>query len=410
MSLLAPWMLVGGALAALGVVALHLLTTRRPPPAVLPTARFVPESDVRAVARASRPTDLALLALRALAVLMIGVAFARPVPDAPGPSVRTVFALDLSRSVADTAAARSAVAAHAAAGDSVFPFGAGERVGALSTAFVLARRAAARIARGADSVQLVIVSPVGDGAIDAATMPLRAAWPGRIALERVAAAADTARAPRPGLVTALADDPIRPALAQLPAERGTHGVRIVRGALRAADSLWVRAGRRALLHWPVAAAAPLAAEGVTAFGRGEATLVAPLARLPLAQSPLARGDAPRIVARWSDGVPAVTESPLGDGCVREVGIGIPAGDLTLREPFTRFLGVLVEPCGGARGPALADSALAWLTAPGPLAPGPALAGADGADHRLPFWLIAIALLLLGAESALRRRTASGARA
>ncbi len=60
MSFLAPWMMAAGVLAAMGVFALHLLTTRRPPAVMLPTARFVPESEVRAVARASRPTSTAL--------------------------------------------------------------------------------------------------------------------------------------------------------------------------------------------------------------------------------------------------------------------------------------------------------------------------------------------------------------
>src|SRR5262245_53869585 len=105
MSWLVPWLVGAGAIAALGIVALHLLTTRRPPPAPLPTARFVPESEVRAVSRARRPTDLLLLALRVLAVMAIGAAFAQPVLDAVGPRVRTIHAVDWSTSVADPGAA-----------------------------------------------------------------------------------------------------------------------------------------------------------------------------------------------------------------------------------------------------------------------------------------------------------------
>ncbi|MEX2180492.1 MAG: BatA domain-containing protein [Gemmatimonadaceae bacterium] len=396
MSFLAPWMLLAGAAAALGVVALHLLTTRRPPPAMLPTARFVPESDVRAVARASRPTDLVVLTLRALAVLLIGAAFAQPVPDAPGPRVRTVFALDRSRSVADTAAARAIVAARFAEGDTLVEFGSGARVGELSPMFVSARRAAGRIARGADSVRLVIVSPVGDGAVDAATPALRAAWPGRNELERPRGVADTTAAPRPGLVTTLEDDALAPAIARLPSRRGAHAVRIVRGDARPADSAWARGAGHVLLRWPVAAGGVAGPEGVTAFGLHRATIVAPLERLPIPPGE-------RVVARWADGQAAATERALGGGCVRDVGVGVPlAGDLTLRAPFERFLAALVEPCGGARGVAIADSALTWLTAPGPLAAGATLAAAD-ADRTPSFWLLVVASALLIGESVVRRR-------
>ena len=57
-----PW-LFGAALAASAVVAaLHLLSVRRPPELLLPTARFLPERDVRAISRTRRPSDLLLLA------------------------------------------------------------------------------------------------------------------------------------------------------------------------------------------------------------------------------------------------------------------------------------------------------------------------------------------------------------
>lgn len=425
MSFLTPWMFATGVAAALGVVALHLLTTRRPPPLVLPTARFVPEADVRAVARAQRPTDILLMVLRALAVLAVGAAFARPVLDAPGPAVRTIVALEWSRSVADTAAARRAAREALGVGGALVVFDTSARVAAvsggaagddaalaldslaapvvasaaLSPMFIATADAALRIARGADSVRLVVIATASAASFDAATEQLRATWPGRVELVRLAATADTAPSRLPTLVTTMADDPLRPALARLAARRGAHGVRIVRESPSAADSNWLAdAGARAvLLVWPRTGAAPTTADGVTAFGgAGSATLVAPLARLSLPDG--------RTVARWRDGTSAAVEHPLGEGCVRSIGIGIPeAGDLTLRDPFLRLLTALVEPCGGARTVALPDSTTPWLSADGPLAAAASLVDLSGADRQLPLVLLVAALVLLAAEQWIRRR-------
>jgi hypothetical protein len=417
MTLLAPVVLLLGALAAAAVVALHLLTTRRPPPVMLPTARFVPVSEARAVARARKPTDLLLLALRALTALLIGLAFARPVLDAPGPSVRTVVALEVSRAVADPSAAEAAARAALGEGGALVVFGreaaewstdslpiaAGAAHGSLSTALVAARRVGAEIARGADSVRLVVVSTLAEGSVDAATAALRAGWPGRIELERVVAVVDSAQAPELQLRTMLADDPLAPAVAALPAGRGAHEVRIVRGVPGAADSAWVQGADRVLVLWPVRADAAVAAAGVVTLGRAPIPLVAPLAR----------GDVPRtgaVVARWNDGAPAVTEDRHERGCVRHVGVGIPlAGDLTLRAPFVRFLTAMVEPCGGARTAPMADSRVQWLTAAGPLASARALAAeAPAESNRLAVWLLAVAVLLLLVELAVRYRMGAAA--
>lgn len=417
MTLLAPTAFLLGALAAVAVVALHLLTTRRPPPVQLPTARFVPVSEARAVARASKPTDLVLLALRVLAVLLIGLAFAQPVLDAPGPSVRTVVALEISRAVADPAAAETVARAALGDGGALVVFGREATTwttdslpiavdaahGSLSAALVAARQAGAEIARGADSVRLVVVSALAQGSVDAATAALRAEWPGRAELVRVAAEVDSARAPELQLRTTLADDPLAPAVAALPTARGAHQVRIVRAVPGAADSLWVQGGDRVLVLWPVLADAEVAAAGVVTLGRDPIPLVAPLAR----------GDVPStgaVVARWNDGAPAVTEDRLTGGCVRHVGVGIPlAGDITLRAPFVRFLGAMVEPCGGARTATLSDSTLGWMAGAGPLASARALAAkAPAESNRLAAWLLAAAILLLLVELAVRYRRRAAA--
>ena len=79
MTFLAPWALLAGALAAAGLVVLHLVARQRPAAYALPTARFVPDRRTL-VSRASRRSrDLLLLALRVILVLSAAAAFARPV-------------------------------------------------------------------------------------------------------------------------------------------------------------------------------------------------------------------------------------------------------------------------------------------------------------------------------------------
>jgi hypothetical protein len=82
MSFAAPWFLLGGAIAALAVVALHFLVRRQPERWQLPTTRFVPETNELAPARSLELSDRLLLALRVLAVTMAALAFARPSFDA----------------------------------------------------------------------------------------------------------------------------------------------------------------------------------------------------------------------------------------------------------------------------------------------------------------------------------------
>lgn len=413
MTLLAPIALGIGIAAALVVVGLHLITTRQPPPAPLPTARFVPVTEARAVSRASRPTDLLLLALRLLAVLLIGFAFARPVLDAAGPRVRSVVLLDVSTSVADPGAARAAALQRLTEGGAFVLFDTAAREvppdslgsaravsfvarGALSPALVAGRRAATRIARGADSVRLVLVSPVTVHAVDAATAALRAAWPGGIELVRVAAAPDTAAAALPRLTTPLADDPLTPALRRLPRARGAHDVRIVRADVSAADSAWARGDGHVLVLWPLASDATFAADAVVTGGPDAVTLVAPLVRMTVP------GDG-TVLARWRDGAPAVVQHALDGGCLRHVGIGVPlAGDLTLRVPFAQLLERVVEPCAGRAAPPATEATLDWLRGSGAAADADPLA-ATTTDSPLAAWLLAAAMLALASEWYVRRR-------
>jgi hypothetical protein len=207
MTFLAPWALLIGAVAAVGVTLLHLVARQRPAAFLLPTARFVPDrrSMVSRVSR--RPRDLPLLLLRLLLVLSAAAAFARPV-RAPSRVPRGRILL-LDRSAAVATADEAIARARAALGDGVptrvvafdtmaVAVGVGMAaldslsrspatrgaVGSLSAAIAAARRLGAAEGARADSVELVVVSPVTAREIDQATSELRAQWPGGLTLLR----------------------------------------------------------------------------------------------------------------------------------------------------------------------------------------------------------------------------------
>jgi hypothetical protein len=381
MTFLAPVWLAVAAIAAAGIFALHLITTRRPPAAPLPTARFVPGGDARAASRTSRPTDVLLLLFRIFALALMGVAFAQPVARRGGVSLARVVILDRSRSArADVRDSAQSVirsgdaiiladsAAHPLLGsglDSVRALQSNGSEGSLSAALVAARRAARELSSRADSVELVIVSPFTRDEFDAATVPLTASWPGRVRVVRTQPAA--------------APNPI--------------AARIVTVALSGADSAAARDGAT-VVHWPPLAANRPSAEGVWVRGT---TLVALLGPRAIDATGVA-------IARWADGTPAVTEIAFGRGCIRDVGVGVPlVGDLTLRPAFIRFRNSITLGCG-ARTPAEAapDSLVAMLTRGGAAASARAFAGSDESSPLAP-WLIGAALLVLGAEWMLRRR-------
>jgi hypothetical protein len=213
-------------------------------------------------------------------------------------------------------------------------------------------------------------------------------------IERVAARTDSARAPR--LERAIpAADALGPALAGLAAGGGPATVRLVRGSHASpADTAFARGGGTVVLWDP--AAAPLRAEGLVV---GDDVAVAPLGRLPVATSGTVR-------ARWSDGAPAAVESAVGAGCIRQVGIAVPAaGDLALRPAFQRAVRALVGGCGDrAVAPAPADSAtLDRLAGRGGPASASVLAGRTRAPSPIVPWLLGAALALALLELPLRRR-------
>ncbi len=391
-----------GAAAVMAVVALHLLARRRPREVPLPTARFVPEYATESSAITARPSDIMLMALRSLAVLAIAAALAAPVLRGnPRPIARVVLA-DVSRAVRSAGDVRYSASAYLASGDVLIAFDSSARVdslggltvarlsGSLSAALVAAMRETDKLRGRADSVELVIVSPLAREEIDAATLAIRARWPGRARIARIASAA---------VVPALAavefrgapDDPLRATLA-LRGRSAPALVRIVRDALTSADTVWSSAGPRVLVHWPAAASAAGDAHG--AVVAGDDVFVADFARVE-------RLTGGRVIARWEDGSAAATERAIGAGCMRRVRVPIAArGDVALGESARRLLGAMLAPCGGTPelSPA-SDSVVGALRGNGalfPLAP-------QEADTRLPtLWLIAVALVCLALEMLARR--------
>ena len=426
MTLLAPWFLAAGAIAAAAVVALHFLAWGRPPELLLPTARFVPDRPARAAARATTPADLVLLALRVLLVMLVALALAGPVRSASGRGVRRVILADVSSAVLAPADVRDSVRAIARDGDVVIAFdtlaraigpddsltfgAAPQAGGALSVALVAALRAAPRLRTRAESIELVIVSPLTASEMDAATSPLRALWRGRARVARVRPAMPQ----REGAVEivsaratgAAADDPVIAAVGLLSGPREGATARVVRGALRVEDREWAMAAGHVLIEWPRDGAPSgwRSRETVDSAGAvvaGAAVAMGPFARRWRAGA--ANGESPA-VARWPDGEVAATESPLGDGCIRQVAFNpSDAGDAAIRPGFLAVVAALVAPCGGALGRPVSRADAARLAGGGALLAPSRLAPVSSRRSALAPWLFGMALVVLAAEQALRDR-------
>jgi len=431
MSVAAPLFAWIAAAAALVAVALHLLAWRRPPETPLPTARFAPEEPLRTVSRAFRPADLALLALRVVLLLCVGFGLAGLRVTTARKGRARVIIVDQSLDSATRGVVAQSARPVFRPGDALVVFdsvarevtapavdsivaatGSGEP-GELSAGLIAGVRAARRLARAHDSVELVIVSAFAQGELDAAASAIRRLWPGQV--RTVRAAVKPNDPPRAGLpvVRGFADDPVAASLSLAGPVPGGSGVRVVRGAMTADDSAWARAGHT-LVVWPASPGgtvlrgrstadtvlAVTALSGHLESARGAATVVAPLAR---AMSP----PPGRVVARWLDGEPAATELPLGRGCVRGVAVSVPeAGDLSLTVAFRRFATRMAEPCASAQPwSPVSDSVLAAVL-PATVAPDSVSRAASAVEETLvaPLtpWLLAAALLAALAEPFVRR--------
>lgn len=417
MTFLAPIFLGAGAVVAGAIVLLHFLARRRPRPAVLPTARFVPDRPARWPSPAPKPTDWVLLALRVLAILAVAAAFAGPVREPDRAITSRVVLVDRSRAVADERAMRDSVLAVIRDGDVLVAFDTSVHVTAvnvrdtaatltrstasasLSAALIAAERAAATLRDRADSIELTIVSPFSETAWDDATDVLRARWRGRARLITLplargdsASRAIDVRAPR--------SDPVSAAAAATLRGANDAAARIVRARASPEDSAWATVAGRVLVQWPRATDADsLTAEAVIAR---DVVLVAPLVRRTV------HAESGRVVARFADGVPAMIERARAAGCIREVAFDLPsAGDVALRESARRLLTIAAAACeGNEPRRSLSATRLNSLRGAGALLPTSAVPRPDRArSHAMPWLLIAGALLLI-IELGLRRRTAS----
>ncbi len=416
MTFLAPLFLAAGVVVAGVVVLLHFLARRRQRPAMLPTARFVPDRPARWPSPAPRPTDWLLLALRVLAIMAVAAAFAGPLRQPDRAVTSRIVLVDRSRAVADERAIRDSTLAIVREGDILIAYDTTVHVigtsvrdtaatlirsrapASLSVALIAAERAATTLRERADSIELVIVSPFPEEAWDEATQTLRTRWGGRARLVTVPPALRDSAPPTLD-VRAPRHDPVSAAAAPL-LNGGDARARVVRTSPSAGDSAWATGLNRVLVHWPRAGDGDsLTAEGVIA---DDVVLVAPLVRRAIAQ-----GDG-RVVARFADGAPAIVEHAQGEGCVRDVAFDLPAsGDVALRESARRLVKVVASPCQGmGTRSALRAAAIDSLRGKGPLLATSAVPRPGQSRSTATPWLLIAGASLLLLELGARRRATS----
>jgi hypothetical protein len=383
MNFLAPgWLAVAAALSA-AVVVVHLLARRRPRTWVFPTARFIPDRPTTAASLAARPADLPLLLYRLLMVLLIGIAFAKPITAPPRRTVQLIL-VDRSRLAPPL---DSAGAALVQAADAVIAFDSAAPRASLSSALVAALRAAPRLATRGDSLALTIVAPFTAAEFDQATFSIRSQWKGRIDLVTVPPVQPGSAENR---FTLSADDPLAPTLARLEPD-GVLPVRLVRGPATSADTAWTRQGGT-LVIWPrkleESGWQRNHADTVGGVASGDHAVVANFFRAFVPPS----GET---AAVWADGALAATKAPAVAGCIRSVAIQVPeAGDLVLRQSFLELTSSLLAPCSGSSEADLAP--FAWLDSlRGPESFFASSAVGARVDQKTPahrWWLLSAALL------------------
>jgi hypothetical protein len=262
---------------------------------------------------------------------------------------------------------------------------------------------AAQLASDADSIELVIVSPVTVEEIDRATSTIRDQWPGRIRVVRLREAASDERAPRVESADGSADV-VLAGLSLMGAVQSHGDVRVVRGRPSADDTAWASDSGHVLVHWPANAdgAAWQPRPTIDAIGGVASSSGTLIGRFPRVWT--LTGSA---IARWADGDAAAVEHGVGRGCIRDVGIVVdPASDLTLRAPFRRFAERLLEPCGGVARTRRADSSAIESIVGGKgitrLATASSLREPSGESSFWTPWLLGLGAALLLVEVAARR--------
>lgn len=431
MSWLLPSAFGVAAAASLITAALHFISRRRPIAEPLPTARFVPARAVHARVAARAFADPLLLALRTFAILLLGAAAAAPLARLSRGRVARVVVIDRSRAVASAAELRDSVRSVTRPGDViVLADSAAARIqspldpaslvttgvrGSLSAALAAGIAAAAGAAPTADSVQMILVSPLLLSEADAALAGIRATWPARIrvvplrgALSDTVASAVAIRADANDALLAAAS---LDGLAARGEAESRAPIRLIRSEPDSADIAWARSAGHVLVQWPGDApppewaTRPAGSDSVSAVAIDGTALVGALRR-PWRLPPLQPGQ--RVAARWIDGEPAAIETRFGAGCVRQVAVAFDErSDIALRQPFRRLLRSLVAPCDAAGPPApLAEPSTLDMLRGDAAAPASAASSLlDAARPRrspLAPWLLALGALLLIAEMAFRR--------
>ncbi len=416
-SVSSPWVLGVAGLGAIGVLALHLLSVHRPPELLLPTARFVPETMARAVARQRTPTDLLLLLLRILAVLAAGAALSG-LRWAPAGAREITLVVADRRLLADSIALRAHVTRSVAAGrvtrertasvsdtaasgpreiELIWADGLQEPGRALPLAVERAARLMATRA-GTERFALLVVAPASLHGTES-WQAWRAAWPGAVQLlPEPRITWPDSLTPGEGAVwlpVRVTGGPPTDLLVSVFA-RLTPGISADQTSASSADTVVVQrdtttaagdidsldttepaastdAGSPTvvLVQWPINGRpagwpirdVPDTASAVSAGGRA---LIAPFVRTVRAPA-LATNE--RAIAWWSDGEVAAIERMVSRGCVRTVAIVVPiSSDVLLTPAAGGVLDAVRAPCGGrAMSWRLADS-LVGFGAPDALAP------------------------------------------
>jgi hypothetical protein len=434
MTFLAPGFLYVAMTAAAAVVALHFIMMRQPRSSVLPTARFVPDTQATTLAAAKRPSDLLLMLLRVATLLAAGAALAKPIVQPSRRAQGKVVLVDVSRSIADSMALRASARSVYSDGDAVILFDSSARLnpsgttdslrelrpsnerGNLSAALVGALRAASDIAERADSIELVIVSAFAKEEFDAATDSIRALWPGAARLVQVPGTSAAAVAATSRISTnAPSTDPLA-ITATLVGPHAASNVFLNRTETGSATS-GQATGSPALISidWPESARPPGAISRIPASPHspipasiglvsGATTVIAPFVRQWSYPPDSLHGA--EVIARWVDGEPAAIEKRRGDGCVRSVAIPVtPIGDLAIRKDFVELVQSLAAPC--ARQTALiaaAPATVATLSGSGGLASRSAFRPRVDVQSPIAPWLFILALLTAVAELFVRRRS------
>jgi hypothetical protein len=424
-----PWVFGAALAAALAITALHFLSVRQPRAMLLPTARFIPERDARAVARQAKPSDLSLLLLRVIALLAAGAALAGARCGTPGTRRSSIVVIDAAQR-ADSAALLRAARAEPAGDEAkaeppmvLWVNGVADDPGVTIAA---AMREAARQARANPSLAELSLTVIVPQTVRSRRGwdAWRGQWPAGIRVVRTAPpmfSGDSASAPPAsgtvrvvGTVGAGATDVVaaafasRGALLRAGAAADTADVVVDRatptGPARATVTVgWPASG--VPTGWRVAP--PL--DSVGAVAASGLAVVGPWVRTAL---PPALSDSVRAIAWWSDGVAAAVERGRGASCVREVAIVVAQGsDLLLSPAAEGLMRALRAPCGGIGVPAPREpSANTGAAVPTAFAPASAFRDRDtGTQTTRPVWLatalLALAFVALLGEHLVRRESA-----